>query len=82
MLWWPASSSEGCRIALNHNPLDLIEAELGGPAIKEFRRARRGVVRHRHGLFQRPAVLETGRDPRRPEIAVAEFGSDAGRGPR
>jgi hypothetical protein len=40
---------------LNHNPLDLIEAELVAPAVVELRRARRGVVRHRRGLFKGPA---------------------------
>jgi hypothetical protein len=58
----------------DHNSLDLIEAELIAPAIVELRRARRGMVRHRRGLFQRPAVLEIGRDPRRPETVVAEPG--------
>src|SRR5271169_2715288 len=67
-------------IALDHNPLDLIEAELVAPAIVELRRARRGVVRHRRGLFQRAAVLEIGRDAGRPEAVVAEFGCDAGTG--
>ena len=37
------------------------------------------MVRHRRGLFQRPAVLEIGRDPRCPETVVAELGGDAGR---
>jgi hypothetical protein len=37
----------------NHDPLDLIEAELVAPAVVELRRARRGVVRHRRGLFER-----------------------------
>jgi hypothetical protein len=64
----------------DHDPLDLIEAELVAPAIVELRRARRGVVRHRRGLFQRAAVLEIGRDARRPEAVVAELGRDAGRG--
>src|ERR1700730_16416346 len=52
---------------LNHNPFDLIEAQLVAPAIVELRRARRGVVRHRGGLLERPAVLQIGRDPGRPE---------------
>ena len=64
----------------NHDQLDLIEAELVAPAIEELRRARRGVVRHRRGLFQRLAVLELGRDPRRPETVVAELGGDPGTG--
>jgi hypothetical protein len=37
----------------DHNPLDLIEAELVAPAIVELRRTRRGMVRHRRRLFER-----------------------------
>src|SRR5712671_3598986 len=44
-------------ISLNHDPLDLIEAELVPPAIVELGRARRSVVCHRRGLFERAAVL-------------------------
>ncbi len=58
----------------------LVETELVAPAIVELRRARRRVVRHRRGLFQRAAVLEIRRDPGRPETVVAEPGCDAGRG--
>jgi hypothetical protein len=46
----------------NHDPLDLIEADLIPPAIIELRRARRSVVRHRRGPFERAAVLEVGRE--------------------
>jgi hypothetical protein len=35
-----SSNSEGCRTALNHNPLDLIEGEFVSPAIIERRGAR------------------------------------------
>src|ERR1700730_19048430 len=63
----------------NHDPLDLIEADLIPPAIVELCRARRGVVRHRRGLFQRAAVLEVGGDPCCPTTVGAEFGGDAGR---
>jgi hypothetical protein len=38
------------------------------------------MVRHRDGLFERPAVLEIGGDPRCPETVVAELGFDAGCG--
>src|SRR6478672_9885591 len=47
---------------LDHDALDLIEADLIAPAIVELGRARRGVVRHRCGLLKRAAVLEIGRD--------------------
>jgi len=58
-------------LVLNHNPLDLIEAELVPPAIVELRRARRSMVRHRRGLFERAAVLKIGRDSdRSPGLAV------------
>ena len=66
------------RQPLDHNSLDLIETHLIAPAIVELRRARRGVIRHRGGLFERPAVLEIGGDARRPEVVVAELGCDAG----
>jgi hypothetical protein len=39
---------------LDHNALDLIEADLIAPAIVELGRARRGVVRHRCGLSAAP----------------------------
>ena len=61
---------------LDHDPLDLIEADLIAPTVVELRRARRGVVRHRRGLFQRSAILEVSRDPCRPETVVAELGFD------
>jgi hypothetical protein len=43
-------------ISLNHDPLDLIVAHLVAPAIVKLRRARRGMVRNRRGLFERAAV--------------------------
>jgi hypothetical protein len=61
----------------NHDPLDLIEAELVAPAIVELRRARRGVVRHRRRLFERAGVLEISSDPGCPEAVVAELGGNA-----
>jgi len=67
----------------DHDPLDLIQADLIPAAIVELRRARRGVVRHRRGLFQRAAVLKIGGDSGRPEAVIAELGFDprAGRAP-
>src|SRR5271169_3677290 len=50
-----ASLLSRCAFHLNHDPLDLIEAELVAPPVVELRRSRRGVVRHRRGLFKRPA---------------------------
>jgi len=47
--------------------------------IAELRRARRGMVRHCHGLFERAAVLEIGSDGGRQEAAVAKLGGDASR---
>jgi hypothetical protein len=61
-------------IALDHNPLDLIEADLIAPAIVELRRTRRGMVRHRRSVFQGAAVLRIRGDARRPEAVVPELG--------
>ena len=54
----------------DHNPLDLIEAELVAPAIVELRGARRGAVRHRRSFLQRAAILEVRSDPGRSEAVV------------
>jgi hypothetical protein len=44
--------SEGVRpAALNYDPLDLIETHLIAPAVVKLRRARRGMICHRGGLF-------------------------------
>jgi hypothetical protein len=51
---------------LNHDALDLIEAELVAPAIVELRRARRGMVRHRCRLLEGAAILEIGSNPGQP----------------
>jgi hypothetical protein len=40
--------------ASNDNPLHLIQDQFVAPAIVELRHARRGVVRHGRGLFERP----------------------------
>jgi len=64
-------------LVLNHDPLDLIEAELVAPAIIKLGGARRGVVRHRRGLLERAAVLEIGGDAGCPEAVVAELSFDA-----
>jgi hypothetical protein len=50
------------------------------PAIVKLRRARRSVVRHRGGVFERAAVLQVRGDPRGAERVVADFGVDAGTG--
>jgi len=65
--------------ALNQNPLDLVEAHFVAPAVVELGGAGAGMVGHRCGLLQRAAVLEIGRDARRPETVVADLGLDAGR---
>src|ERR1700730_15055286 len=62
---------------LDHDALDLIEANLVAPAIVELRGACAGMVRHRSSLFQRAAVLEVSRDPGCPEPVIAELGFDA-----
>ena len=66
----------------NRHPLDLVERHLVAAAIVELRRARRGVVRHRGGLFERAAVLKIGRDPGRAKRVVADLRLDAGRAAR
>ena len=70
-------TSAGRRVG--HNAVDLVETNLVAPAIVELRGARRRVVRHHRGLFQRAAVFEVSRDSRRPEAVVPEFGGDASR---
>src|SRR5260221_321279 len=69
----------GHRLPSNHDPLDLIEADLIAPAIVELCRARRRVVCHRCRLLKCPPVLEVSGDPGRPEAVVAELGFDAAR---
>src|ERR1700737_757364 len=78
----PASCDGGdaMRMGSNHDPLDLIEADLIAPAIVELRRARRGTVCHRGGLFQGAPVLQVGGDPCRPEAVVGELGFNPSRG--
>jgi hypothetical protein len=65
--------------SLDYDPFNLIKADLIAPAIIELRRARRRMVCHRGGLFQRAAVFEVGRDAGRPKTVVAELGFNAGR---
>ncbi len=50
------------------------------PAIVELGHAGAGMVRHGGGFLQRAAVLQVGRDPRRPEAVVAQLGRDTDRG--
>src|SRR5271166_4273207 len=63
----------------NHDPLDLIEADFIAPAVVELRRARRRMVCHRGGLFQRAAILEIGGNAGGAKAVIAELGFDAGR---
>ncbi len=63
---------------LDHHPLDLVERNFLGAAVVKLRRARRGMVRHLRGAFERTAVLEVGRDARRAERVVADLRGDAG----
>src|ERR1700724_1437908 len=64
----------------NEYPLHLVEAHLVAPAIVKLRRARRGVVRHGSGLFERPAVLQIGGDAGRAEAVIADFRGDTSGG--
>ena len=57
----------------NLNAFYLIERNLVASAIVEFGRARTFVRSHSLGIFQRPASLEIGRDPRRAEHVTAEL---------
>jgi hypothetical protein len=43
--------------ALNHNPLDISEAELIAPPVMELRRARQGMVCDWRGFFERAPFL-------------------------
>ena len=49
--------------SLSRDPLDLVEAGLNAPTIIELRRAGRGTICHRCGLFQRAAILEIETEP-------------------
>jgi hypothetical protein len=51
-----------CWGSLNHDPLDLIEADLIAPTIAKLRCTRRGMVCHRRGLFECATILEIGGD--------------------
>ena len=61
-----------------HDPLHLIERHLIARSVVELRRPRTLMRRDRLGLFQRPAVLQIGRDPRRPEGVAADRLGDPG----
>lgn len=63
----------------NHHPLDLIKAHFIVPPVIELRRACARMVCHRGGFFKCPAILEIGRDSRRPETVIADLGLDADR---
>ena len=66
---------------LNHHALNIVEARLVAAPIIELRGARRGVVRHRRGLFERHAILQLGCDARCSKRVVANLRCD-GRRPR
>jgi hypothetical protein len=44
--------------ASNYNSLAFIEADLIAPVIVELRRARRGVLRYRRGIFEREPQVD------------------------
>lgn len=62
---------------LEPNPLHLIQADIVATSIVQLSGARRGVVRHRGGVLQRPTVLEVGGDAGRSKRVVADRGLDA-----
>src|SRR5271170_835889 len=62
----------------NSYAFNLIKTDFIPPAIVELRRAGRGMVRHRGGLFERAAVLQVSGDAGCPEAVIAELASDAG----
>src|ERR1700730_16428662 len=64
--------------ASNEYPLNLVEAHFVAAAVVKLRRARRGMVRHGSGLFERPAILEIGSNAGRAEAVIADFRGDAG----
>jgi hypothetical protein len=73
----------GERTTSNHHALHLVEAHLVeahlvAAAVVKLRRARRGMVRHGSGLFERPAVLEISGHAGRAEAVIANFGGDTG----
>ena len=63
----------------NQNALHLVQAHVVAPPVVELGCPRGGVVRHGGGLFERAAVLEIGRDARRPKRVIADFRPDIGR---
>lgn len=62
----------------NEYPLHLVEAHLVAAAVVKLRRARRGMVRHGSGLFERPAVLQIGGDAGRAEAVIPDFCRNTG----
>ena len=61
----------------NENPFHLVERHFLGAAVVKPRRARRGMVRHLRGLFERTAVLRISGDARGAKGVVADVGGDA-----
>ena len=71
-----AKSTSQLSISSNEYPLHLVERDFLGAAVVKLRRARRGMVRHLRGAFERPAVFEVSRDAGRPERVVADARKD------
>ena len=69
------------RVASRSHPGEARSADLPtiGAALIELRRAFRGMVCHRRGLFKGAAVLEIGGGTSGPEAVVAELGGYPGR---
>ena len=61
------------------DPLDLVEADVVAAPVIKLGGARRCVVRHRRGLFERAAIFQIGGDAGRAERVVADRRGDAGR---
>jgi len=61
----------------NENPFHLVERHFLGAAVVKPRRARRGMVRHLRGLFERTAVLQISGDARGAKDVVANSRGDA-----
>jgi hypothetical protein len=72
-----AQAAQSC-LGSNEYPLHLVEAHLVAAAVVKLRRARRGVVRHGSGLFERPAVLQIGGDAGRAEAVIPDFRRNTG----
>jgi hypothetical protein len=77
--WSPSPVSAGNnRQSSNRNPLDFVERDLVLPAVVEFGRPRRFVVRDLLRDFEFTAVLQIRRDAGRAEGVIANARFDAG----